>query len=142
MNLYFIYKSISKMGFLFLEEPYRIQRGKNKGKWMNPGAFLIVGIEVHKKNVLGEYTVNSAGKSEWRYFQNPASFLHLEPTSSSFCLRTSLFQIPLSLSIYFQANVYPGLSLSPLTSWITSVSWDGFLLSQKYTVPRNIMPFY
>ena len=61
--------------------------------------------------------------------------------TDSFCLRPSLFQIPLSLLIYCQTKVYSGLSLSPLTSWITAVYWGGFLVSQRYSVPRNIMPF-
>lgn len=52
----------------FLEQPYRIQGKKKKG-CEDIGNFLIVSLP--KKNVFGDYTVNSAMGKEWRHFQNP-----------------------------------------------------------------------
>lgn len=35
---------------------------------MNPGTFLIVNLELCKKNAFGKYTANSAEGKEWRPF--------------------------------------------------------------------------
>lgn len=40
---------------------------------MDPGTFYTVSLELLKKNVFGQYSVNSAGEKEWRHFQNPPS---------------------------------------------------------------------
>lgn len=63
VNLYLIYKSISKMVFLLLEQSwtvFKFQEEKIEEELMNPGNFLIVGMELYKNNVFGVYTVNSA----------------------------------------------------------------------------------